>query len=221
MKRLIKFNTKKVLLSTGALLALGLITIIGCYQWIERYATEKIYDEASEVPSMKVGLVLGTSKLNAYGQPNPYFERRMDAAAALYREGKVLHLLVSGDNSRKGYNEPKDMKAALVERAVPEAAITLDYAGFRTLDSVVRCKTVFQQQEMVVISQAFHNKRAIFLARKKGIKAIGYNAETPSIHWQSKVRYREYLARVKAVIDLYLLNKEPKYHGEKIDLPIS
>lgn len=193
--------------------------LIDC--WIERTAEDFLYHKLEDVPNREVALVLGTNPLISGRYVNPYFIARMDAAASLYHSGAIKHLLLSGDNSNKVYNEPVEMKIALLEQGVPESAISLDYAGFRTLDSVVRSKQIFQQEEVILVSQAFHNERALFIARKKGINAIAYNAKTPAIHQQSKVKYREYLARVKAVLDIFILKKEPRFYGEKITLPIS
>ncbi len=128
--------------------------------------------------------------------------------------------LVSGDNRLKSYNEPKQMQAALLERGVPESAITLDYAGFRTLDSVVRSKAVFGQQKITIISQKFHNQRALFIANRRGVTAVGYNAKDVSFRLGIKIRLREYLARCKAILDIIILNKQPKFLGEKITITI-
>lgn len=112
------------------------------------------------------------------------------------------------------------MQAALLERGVPESAITLDYAGFRTLDSVVRSKAVFGQQKITIISQKFHNQRALFIANRRGVTAVGYNAKDVSFRLGIKIRLREYLARCKAILDIIILNKQPKFLGEKITITI-
>ena len=173
-----------------------------------------------QLPQNKVGLVLGTAKYTKNGYLNPYFQYRIEAAAKLYTMGKVKHLLVSGDNSQKSYNEPATMQKALIDKGVPKSATTLDYAGFRTLDSVIRSKEVFGQNQLTVISQKFHNQRALFIANRKGIKAVAYNAKDVSLQLGLKTMLREYLARCKAVLDLVLLNQQPKFLGEKIKLDI-
>jgi SanA protein len=151
---------------------------------------------------------------------NPHFVHRIDAAVELYRAGKVKHLLVSGDNHKHGYDEPTDMKKALLERGVPESAITLDYAGFRTLDSVVRAKKVFGQDCLVIVSEPFHNARALFLCRHYGIDAVAFNAEPVSTRISRWAHLREYLARVKAVLDLYVFRSRPKFLGEKVPIGV-
>lgn len=182
------------------------------------YADEFVYDFKKNIPKNNIGLVLGTSKYAYNRGLNPYFKHRMVAAARLYHAGKVKHLVVSGDNHKHGYNEPQQMKDHLISLGVKAEHITMDYAGFRTLDSMVRIKEIFGQTSVTVISQKFHNERAIYLARKHGIKAIGYNAKTP---WFSKrMRLREYLAKFKAVLDINVLKTKPKFLGEKIEITL-
>ncbi|MDQ1343894.1 MAG: SanA protein [Patescibacteria group bacterium] len=111
------------------------------------------------------------------GLPNAFFEFRMSAAADLYKNGKVDCLLVSGDNATKDYNEIKDMQLSLMEKGVPPERIIGDYAGFRTLDSVIRAKEVFGLSKLTVISQSSHAERALFVARIEGIDAVAYEAE--------------------------------------------
>jgi SanA protein len=214
-------DKRKLLYLMVAVLLCALISTGLINRWVETVTDALVYSDIEVVPHRDVALVLGTNPLIAGRYINPYFTSRIEAAASLYHSGVVKHLLVSGDNSQQAYDEPTEMKRALMTKGVPEEAISLDYAGFRTLDSVVRSKYIFQQQEVIIVSQAFHNKRALFIAHQKGINAIAYNAETPLIHHQSKVRYREYFARVKAVLDIFVLRKEPHFYGEKITLPIS
>jgi SanA protein len=143
---------------------------------------------------------------------------RMQAAADLFRQQKVDFLILSGDNSSRFYNEPAMMKACLARMGIPENRIYLDYAGLRTLDSVVRCQKIFGQSRFTIISQAFHNQRAIFIARHYGIGTVGYNAQDVEGSGGLKTELREVFARVKVFLDLYLLNKQPKYLGEKIEI---
>lgn len=211
---------KKIFLVLTGLVGLMALFVLFSYSYVSRTTKGKIYTEVSELPTKDVGLLLGTSSRSRSGNVNLFFKYRIDAAVELYKAGKIKHIIVSGDNHVANYNEPRDMRDALVKRGIPEKSITLDYAGFRTLDSVVRCKEVFGQDSYVVISQEFHNRRAIFLANKKGIDAIAFNARDVDYKY-SKVPYlREYLARTKAVLDIYVLKKEPKFLGKKehIDL---
>lgn len=175
------------------------------------YVTSNI----SEVPPLKVGLVLGTSRNLKSGHPNLYFTYRIDAAVELYRSGKIEHLLISGDNGQKGYDEPTDMKNALMERGIPESVITLDYAGFDTYDSMIRAKEVFGQDRFIVISQEFHNERAVYIARRFGIEAFGFNTENVKNYGGFLTKVRESFARVKAFVEVQL-GVKPTYLGEKV-----
>jgi SanA protein len=94
----------------------------------------------------------------------------------------------------------------------------LDYAGFRTLDSVVRCREVFSEDSITIISQEFHNQRALFIANKSGVNAIAFNAQEVSKNYSLKTCIREYFARVKCVLDIYILHTDPKFLGEKIKI---
>ena len=140
-------------------------------------AEGKLFDRAENCPQAPVALVLGTSKTNKRGNANLYFKYRIEAAAALYKAGKVKYILVSGDNHIKGYDEPTDMKNALIAAGVPESKIYLDYAGFRTLDSMERALKVFGQKKVIVVSQRFHNERAIYLGEHFGMTVYGLNAK--------------------------------------------
>lgn len=184
---------------------------------VQRATDGRVYASLDEVPANRVGLLLGTSRTVRSGRPNEYFYNRVDAAAALYRAGKVEYLVISGDNGRKSYNEPQDMKDALVERGVPAEAVYLDYAGFRTYDSVVRMEKIFGQGRFTVVSQEFHNRRAIYIARALGLEAVGYNAADVAAYDGVKTRYREKLARVKMFMDLWT-GKNPKFLGEPVGI---
>ena len=177
----------------------------------------KTFSTIDEVPANRVGLVLGTSNKLVGGQPNPYYNYRIDAALALFMAKKIEYILVSGDNGTQYYNEPETIKKDLVAGGVPTEKIFLDYAGFRTLDSMVRAKEVFGLDRVTIISQKFHNERAIYLAEKKGMTAVGFNAEDVSGNNGLKVHVREYFARVKVFIDL-VFNTQPKFYGQQIEI---
>ena len=147
-----------------------------------------------------------------------YFTYRILAAYELFKTGKVQILLLSGDNHVKGYDEPSDMKEALIHMGVPDSCIVVDYAGFRTLDSVVRCKEIFGEDSITIVSQEFHNQRALFIANKHGINAVAYNAKEVNRNYSFKTKFREYFARVKCVLDIYVLHSSPKFLGEKVKI---
>ena len=207
-RRIIKWG-----IPSGIILIVA-ITIIANYT-VEHKTDTLIYKDAATIPCNKTGLLLGTSKTLRSGAPNQYFQNRIQAAVALFKAGKIETVVISGDNSSEGYNEPEDMKNELVKRGVAEDKIYLDYAGFRTLDSVVRAKEVFGQSRLTIISQRFHNERAIYLAEKNGINAIGYNAKDVNAYSGLKTNIRELFARVKMFIDL-AINKQPHFLGDKI-----
>ena len=151
-----------LVLVTLSLLAVMVVAI--SYWAVEVKSRNKRYGNVDDVPYNRVALVLGTNPLTPSGRPNYYFKYRIDACVELYRAGKVSKFLLSGDNSTKNYDEPQYMKDALMEHGIPESDIVLDYAGFRTLDSVVRCKDIFGQESVTIVSQGFHNARAVCLA---------------------------------------------------------
>lgn len=198
----------------------GILVLVAVFvtdYWVKRNASINLFTEVSSIPNNRVGLLLGTIKVLPNGNVNRYYQYRIDAAVELFQQGKVEFILISGDNSREDYDEPTTMKEDLVKRGVPEARIFLDYAGFRTLDSVVRSKEVFGQRSITVISQKFHNERAIFLAHHYGINAIGFNAKSVSRAYGLKVMTREKLARCKMILDL-IFGKKPKFLGESIEI---
>jgi len=211
-------KVKKWLLIGAICFLIGLFFIGICNFWIERSTKGQVFNSIEALPNNKVALVLGTSKYIKNGYLNPYFQYRIEAAVALYQAGKVQHLLVSGDNSTASYNEPKQMQQALIAKGVPESAISLDYAGFRTLDSVVRSKEVFGQQRITIVSQAFHNHRALFIANHRKLEAVAYNAKDISLRLGLKTMVREYFARCKAILDIIILNKQPKFLGEEVKI---
>lgn len=177
-----------------------------------------VSDYMKDLPKTKVGLILGTAPTLKNGQTNLYFLYRIQAAKRLYDGGWVKHFLISGDNGSKYYNEPEAFKQALLKEGIPERAITLDYAGFDTYDSMIRAEKVFGQSKFIVISQEFQNKRAVYIARRFGIEAYGYNAKSVKKWGGFKTKVREYLARVKAWWEV-LWGVEPTFLGEKVVIP--
>jgi len=193
-----------------------LLILISNYS-IEKYAKNKTFSDVSIIEKNKVGLVLGTSKTLNNGMINLYFTFRINATVELYNNGKIDFILISGDNGNKDYDEPTDFKNELIKKGIPENKIFLDFAGFRTLDSVIRSKEIFGQKSITIISQQFHNERAIYLAKNYGITAIGFNARDVSGRYGLKVQIREYLARTKVFIDI-LLGVKPKFLENKIEI---
>jgi SanA protein len=192
------------------LMSLLILSIFLANFWIEYCTKDLIYTIGSHVPQNKVGLVLGCSSLS------PSFDRRIKQAAQLYKLKRISHLLVSGDNGQSDYNEPEAMRNALIKLGVDKTAITLDYAGFRSLDSIIRAKEIFGLQALTIITSDYHISRALFIAQRVGIKA--YGAPSPCSldpHFSTFNHSRERLARFIAVIDTCFINRKPRYLGPK------
>ncbi len=198
-------------------LLLAVLAIVMANRVVEQSTASEVYRDVATIPHNKAGLLLGTSKTLRSGAPNLYFQYRIDATLVLYRAGKIEVVVISGDNGRHTYNEPEDMKAELVRGGIPEDKIYLDFAGFRTLDSVIRMDKIFGQQSFTVISQDFHNRRAVYIARAKGLQAVGFNAKDVTAYAGFKTQCREKLARVKVFLDLWF-NKNPKFLGEQVPI---
>jgi SanA protein len=195
--------------------------LLACNVWIVKSTEHKVFADLSKLPDHRVALVLGTSHKSVGGGPNPFFANRIKTAAELYRLGKIDHFILSGDNRTMYYNEPMEMKKALILQGVPSTAITLDYAGLRTLDSVVRSKEIFGQNKITIITQSFHSHRALFISDYYKIDAVAMVAEDPDLDRTFKVRVREYLARAVAVFDLYIFKTAPKHMGDKENINIT
>jgi len=211
---------KKIFKRSFILIAILLLSIIGSNYWIIKSTKSQIYSDTSSIPKNDVALLLGASKTLRNGTENLFFKYRIEAAAELYKSGKIKHIIVSGDNSRKAYDEATDMREALVAKGVPDSCITQDYAGFRTLDSMVRCLKVFGQNKITVISQKFHNERAVFIGNYYDMEVVAFNAKDAPAAFSIKTRTREHFAKFKAVLDLYILHKQPKFLGEQVAIKL-
>ena len=215
-----KLFTKKRLLLTLLLAPVALtLFVVLCNSHITSSTEDLHYDELKKVPPRKVGLLLGTSKYLKEGRVNLYFKYRIAAAVRLYKSKKIQYIIASGDNRKHNYNEPKIMAEELMRQGVPSKAIYLDYAGFRTLDSVVRCDKIFGQKSFLIISQKFHNERALYIGRHYDLDVVAYNARSVPPPWSIKTMVREYFARVKAMLDLYIIHTSPRYLGKTISIP--
>ncbi len=201
-------------------LVLLVLAVWAANLWVLGDTKSQIYRTISSVPEggPEVALVLGTSKTLATGWGNHFFQRRIEAAAELYHAGKIRHLLLSGDHSTPDYNEPADMRDALIARGVPADAMTLDFAGMRTLDSIVRAREIFDLTNCIIVTDDFHLPRAVLLANHFGLRATGYETEPLAWNVSEKTRCREYLARVKLLLDVYLLGTEPRHLGPKLPI---
>jgi SanA protein len=212
-----KIMNKWIKLATATTFTILVAITIIANQKVDSATANDIYNDAAKVPANRVGLLLGTSKTLSNGKPNQYFTYRIDAVVQLINARKIKYVVISGDNSKHNYNEPQDMKEALMQRGLPENRIYLDYAGFRTYDSVYRMQAIFGQTDFTIISQEFHNRRAVYIAQTLYLHAVGFNARNVTKFYGFKTNIREKFSRVKMFIDL-AFNKKPKFLGEQIKI---
>lgn len=199
-----------IVCGTGVLLiALCFLSISMIHSHMIQSTEIALYDDSQIIPDTPVALVLG-AKSSTY-----YLQYRLKAAAQLFHENKVQHILVSGDNHIEGYDETTDMYKGLMRLGVPAEAITCDYAGFRTFDSIFRAKAIFGIEKLTVVSQKFHNFRAVFIAQNLQIDAVAFNAKDAPKRYRSANSFREFFARINAWLDLYVLDQQPKFLGKK------
>ncbi|HSI44525.1 MAG TPA: ElyC/SanA/YdcF family protein [Methylotenera sp.] len=176
------------------------------------------YSELIKLPKETACLVLGTSKFLSNGNLNLFYQYRMDATVEAFTAGKCSKIVVSGDNRRNDYNEPEQMKQSLITMHVPSEVIFCDYAGARTLDSVLRFKHVFGQASGIVISQEFHNERAIYIGKNNGINLTGFNAKEVDAYNGFRTKFREVFSRVRAVADVQILHSKARHYGPSITI---
>lgn len=210
-----KIINKKWLIRVAILLVAFILAILTIDQYVAQSASDRIYSDINKIPKKRAAVVLGTTKYAA-GRQNLYYRYRLDAVEQLFKMNKVDAILISGDNATRYYNEPIQMQKDLIKRGIPAEYITLDYAGFRTLDSIIRAKEVFNLDNYVVVSQRFHCERALYIAKAKGYNnTIAFQADGPRGVFSWRVRIREVFARLNAFFDINLLNTAPKFLGEK------
>lgn len=197
-----------------ALFGLALVILLS-NRWVINSTDAYVYTDWALLPDNDAAIVLGTSPYVRGGGSSGEFHGRIQAAAELFRYGKVKHIIVSGANPDSTYNEPRAMRRELVKAGVPEGAITMDFAGFRTFDSIVRAHAIFGLSRFTVVTQRYHLYRAVFIGKKHGLSVVGYVARAaPDGRYGIRNPPREVLARVKAVLDVIFLGTKPKFLGE-------
>lgn len=213
---MVKTTQKRIwsLLVTGLLLAVVAIFLINSY--VNSISKSLIYNQVAEVPSAYTAIVLGT-KVTEDGGLSYYLAERMQTAVELYKQQKIKRFLLTGDHGEKNYDEVNSMKKYLLNQGVPLEAIFLDHAGFDTYSSMARAKAIFQVTDAVIVTQAFHLPRALYIAQNKGIKATGLVADKQERRLTSSLKFREVFANVKAFIEVNL-NVAPKFLGEPIPI---
>lgn len=197
-----------LLIAIVALSCLALMLV--CNKIVENNADGKVFSDIDSIKYNKVGLLLGTTPQSRIGRiTNQFFTYRLDAAEQLYKAGKIKKILISGDeDSLDGVNEPECMSDSLVARGVPANAIILDGKGYRTINSIINANNVYGLKSFTIISQKFHNERAIYQAEHLGLDVEdiqAYNAKDPKTRRAYLTTIREYFARVKLFLDLYLI----------------
>jgi len=197
-RALITLSTLVVIAAISAGLA-----ILALNAWVVLTTQKALSDSIEDLPHHRVALVLGTVPRSEF------LNHRIEAAAALYHAGKVDHLLVSGYREDRYYDEPGTMRAALLDAGVPESAITSDLRGFRTLDSVRRARDIYGVTSCTIVSQKFHNHRAVLIARRHGMTATALNAPDAVLGTPVRLRFREIAARCAAILDLFILPVPP------------
>ncbi len=185
---------------------------------LDRAAEATSFSDVGKVPAVDVALVLGTAPIGPEGGPNRYFVYRLDAAAALYKAGKVKYFIVSGTRVGR-FDEPTAMRAGLIERGVPAEAIYRDFDGDRTLDSIVRARRIYGQTRLIIVSQRFHLSRALFLARHEGMEAWGFEARDVDQPYSIFTELRRYPSALRAYWDVWL-NAPPAEPGKSIAIGV-
>lgn len=198
---LVRIAAATILVFIECVIIFNLIIIIN--------ALPDTYHKPEDVPAKSTILLLGTNKkLRHADGENLYYTYRIDAVNELYKAGKISRIIISGDNGSASYNEPADMRQDLLKKGIPSGIIKLDYAGFRTLDSIIRLREHFRVNKAVVVSQRFHTDRSLFLADYYGLEAIAYPAKGS----MTKAMFvRELLAKPKVFLDIFIFNMQPKY----------
>lgn len=201
----------------AAVITVAIVLVVICNYLVLHASRNALYSSTDKIPYRQVGVLLGTSKYSRQGGYNDHYRLRIEAAITLFNTGKIEYILISGDNSSRYYDEPSTIRRDLLNRGIPADRIYRDYAGFRTLDSIIRAYRVFNLSRFTIISQATHNMRAIYIAHNNGIDAVAFNAgEGRNADWKNRVR--EWLARVLAVLEIHMLNTKPKYLGPSIGI---
>ncbi len=206
---------RAVLLVLGSLVALPILAFLAAGEWVRHRAEPRVFATFDAVPSRMVAIVPG-AHVRPSGAPSTILRDRLETARQLYVRHKVRRILVSGDNRTRFYNESKAMRQWLVAQGVPERHIYSDYAGFRTLDTMVRARAVFRVRDATICTQTFHLHRSVFLARRAGIDAVGMISDLRPYQRGRRDKLREYLARTLAFADSYVLDTDPHFFGPPI-----
>ncbi|MCE8014500.1 DUF218 domain-containing protein [Halomonas sp. MCCC 1A17488] len=221
MQALLWKTFKFLLMSLGALLLLAVLLFVGANLWVLAQTQGRIEHELPLCGPERVGIVFGTSHWTRSGVRNPHFDARINAASRLMRLSRVEHLLLSGDNRTRQYNEPITMWRDLRAQHVRDEDMTLDYAGFSTFDTLARARDVFGVDRVLLVTQAWHLPRALFIADALGLEAHGCSAPSRPVAGLWRLQAREWVARAATVGDLYVWGREPYFLGPLEPLQIA
>lgn len=213
---LLIMNIKKIKKTVVLTLFVTVITIFLNLVWIYNSTKNSIYSDTTELPYNRVGLIPGCNKYVSNGVINTYYSQRINGAYKLFIMGKIDYILVSGDNAHASYDEPREMKRSLIELGIPKNKIYSDYAGFRTLDTIVRAKEVFKLDSVTFISQNFQNQRGVYIGSFRDLDVTAFNVDKDDSKNSIKTETREIFAKMKMLIDLHIISKEPKFLGDEI-----
>ncbi|MCA1768624.1 MAG: YdcF family protein [Halomonas sp.] len=221
MKQVVGNVFRGLLMTLGATALLAALLFLVANLWVLGQTHSRIEHELPLCVGKQVGIVFGTSHWTRSGVRNPHFDARMSASARLLRLGHIDHLLISGDNRTRFYNEPITMWRDLRGRQVADADMTLDYAGFSTFDTLSRAKEVFGVERALLITQGWHLPRALFIADALGLEVTGCAVPAQRVSGVWRLQVREWVARVATLGDLYLWRREPHFLGPLEPLQIA
>jgi SanA protein len=218
MIRWTKFSRRKraVIAIAAALVAVPVLIVVLANVWVLRAGAPYV-KAVSELPRCQVAIVLG-AKVQPGGQPSAALEDRLRTGIELYQAGLVQKLLLSGDHGQRTYDEVNAMRRYILAAGIPKEDIFLDHAGFSTYDTMYRARDVFQVKEAILVTQRFHLPRAIWIARQLGLEAWGCVADKRTYASAAHNTVREWFARVKAVFELHIRPRKPRYLGPAIPI---
>ena len=206
-----KRNFLRLILIFFAIGLIGLLTIYLINNRIQSQAVGKLQTSITQIPvenPPRIGIVLG-AKVWESGEPSNVLYDRVVTAVELYRAGRVKKILMSGDNPTETYDEPTAMKATAVKLGVPENDIILDFAGRRTYDTCFRAKEIFAVQKAIIVTQEFHQARALYLCNNLGVNSIGITADRRKYEGERYWAFREFFSRASAWFEINFLPFEP------------
>jgi len=195
---------------------LGFLFVMGLNFYIDKTTSKFIFNDVSKISKSYTGLVLG-AKVYSDGNLSVILKDRVEAALELYNAKKINRFLLSGDHGRVNYDEVNSMKAFLIEKGVPTSDIFLDHAGFDTYNSIYRAKKIFKAEDIIIITQGFHVKRAVYIAQKLGLKVTGFTADKHKYGIAKRMYLREKVANFKAFLEI-VVHRKPKYLGKTIPI---